>query len=92
MALAALTAIDVSSSCSIVITSLTSFLMFLGVIVLSATCCRVAMAFSSFSRFSFFFLALKRLHLLITLLFHLLITLIINLSVYCHATLKYKEG
>ena len=59
MAFAALTAIDVPSSCSIAIASLTSFLMFLGVMVLSATCCRVAMAFSSFSWFSFFFLALK---------------------------------
>ena len=66
MALAALTAIDVFSSCSIAIASLTSFLIFLGVIVLSATCCRVAIAFSSFSWFSFFFLALKRFHPLIT--------------------------
>jgi hypothetical protein len=29
------------------------------VMVLSATCCSVAMALSSFSRFSFFFLELK---------------------------------
>jgi hypothetical protein len=36
--------------------------------VLSATCCRVAMAFSSFSWFSLFFLVLKSIHLLITLL------------------------
>lgn len=44
MALAALTATDVSSSCNIAIASLTTFLMFLGVIVLSATCCKVAIA------------------------------------------------
>lgn len=59
IALAALTDMAVSSSCSIAIASLTSFLMFLGVIVLSATCCSVVIAFWSFSRFSFFFLALK---------------------------------
>ena len=59
MALAARTAIDVSSSCSIAMASLTSFLIFLGVMVLSATCWSVAIALSSLSRFSFFFLELK---------------------------------
>lgn len=88
MALAALTAIDVFSSCSIAIASLTSFLIFLGVIVLSATCCRVAIAFSSFSWFSFFFLALKRLSPLDNSLLSYLMVVIINLSAHPHIRLK----
>lgn len=62
IAFAALTPRLNESSCITVTDSCTTFLIFLGVVMLSTMGCRVLMAAWRFSSFCFFFLVLKLIH------------------------------